>query len=111
MRLLAAMLEKVSSPKKIHLFDVGDKVVYTNDFGMCWGVKTITAQCTRTYDLWGVPEVLPTYHYEGSETPWFSVPQKNFTKATKEDLVAHDSGDTTYFQKKYGFKLDDLFGC
>lgn len=88
-----------------HKFNIGDKVVFTNDFGVCWGVKTISAQDERN----GVP----TYHYEGSETPWFSVSEQNFVKATPEDIQAQARGDDHYFQTTHGFQptLDQLGGC
>lgn len=81
-------------------FNVGDKVVYTNEYGVCWGVKTITSlepPLTEGYS--------PRYHYEGSDTPWYSVEEERFTLADAEDLLwAKDSKrHDMRFQKKYGF--------
>lgn len=96
-----------------HQFKVGDKVIYTNDFGVCWGVKIII-HCaifptTRHED--GPQE--PRYHYEGTDTPWFPVAERNLTQATAEDLAHHDKGDDDYFQRKHGFQptLEQLGGC
>jgi hypothetical protein len=92
-------------------FKVGDKVVMTNDFGVCWGVKTILDLGERTN--------MPTYGYEDSDTPWFQVNERNFDLADESDIIK--AGDTRlnqtcnweYFQKKYGFKptLYQLGGC
>lgn len=91
-----------------HQFNVGDLVVYTNDFGVCWGVKTITALDERTGQ--------PTYHYEGSDTPWYSVNERNFVKADVEDRVMDLWGGShkdDFFQEKHGFTptLEQLGGC
>lgn len=92
-----------------HKYQVGDKVIYTNDFGVCWGVKTITSLEYRATTRDDNGPQRPTYHYEGTETPWFSVDEKNFTLADVEDLTADDE----FLQTKYGFKptLDQLGGC
>ena len=85
-------------------FAVGDRVVYTNDFGVCWGVKTVTELDTRGHG--------PTYHYEGSDTPWFSVDEKNFAPANKSDIFAHDHGYDWYFQKyEWTPTLEQMGGC
>jgi len=88
-----------------HKFSIGDKVVFTNDFGVCWGVKTITEQEKRCG--------APTYHYEDSETPWFSTNERNFILATTEDIHAQERSDDHYFQTTHGFQptLDQLGGC
>ena len=66
-------------------FAVGDKVVYTNNFGVCWGVKVITALDSRTYDLWGETHTVPTYHYADTDTPWFAIDEKNFVLADADN--------------------------
>lgn len=88
-----------------HKFKAGDQVVYTNDFGVCWGVKTITALYERTGG--------PTYHYKDSDTPWFSVSENNFTLATPDDLRAQEDGDSDYFQRAHGFTptVEQMGGC
>lgn len=88
-----------------HKFSIGDQVVYTNPFGVCWGVKTITALDERSGR--------PTYHYEGSDTPWFSVGEENFKPASAADMAAHHAGDDTYFQETHGFTptIEQLGGC
>lgn len=82
-----------------HRFKVGDKVIFTNDFGVCWGVKTITALDERTGK--------PTYHYEPTETPWFSTNEIHLTPATAEDLTA----TAEQLQQKYGFTPTEWYGC
>ena len=93
-----------------HLFKAGDRVVYTNSFGVCWGVKTLTSQeppYTEGHE--------PRYHYEGSDTPWYSVGQSSFKPADAEDLewakdgLRHDDR----FQQKHGFTptIEQLGGC
>lgn len=87
-------------------FGVGDKVIFTNDFGVCWGVKTISSLDERSGK--------PTYHYAESDTPWFSVSQDNFVLADDDDLLRVDyRSNWVYFQEKYGWKptLDQLGGC
>jgi len=87
-------------------FAVGNKVIFTNDFGVCWGVKTIIALDERTGK--------PTYHYADSDTPWFSVHEDNLVEADSDDLERPDvSENWSYFQEKYGWKptLEQLGGC
>lgn len=89
-----------------HQYKIGDKVVFTNDFGVCWGVKTIIELDERSGE--------PTYHYEGSDTPWFSVDEINFTLADEEDLTRLDADQNwDYFQEKYGYELlpEEMGGC
>lgn len=89
-----------------HRFAVGDSVVYTNDFGVCWGVKTIIELDERSGE--------PTYHYAGSDTPWFSVSERNLAPADEEDLLHLDIDQHwDYFQKKHGFELlpEEMGGC
>jgi hypothetical protein len=86
-------------------FNVGDKVVFVNDFGVCWGVKTVTALDERTNR--------PTYHYAESDTPWCSVGEENFILADAEDLTVDINENWNFFQKKYGWKptVEQLGGC
>lgn len=92
-----------------HKFKVGDKVIFTNDFGVCWGVKTITSLTYRPTTRDDAGPRRPCYHYEGSDTPWFPVDERNLTLATKEDL----SASSEELQKKYGFTptIEQLGGC
>lgn len=82
-----------------HKYSVGDRVVYVNDFGVVWGIKTIIELDERTNK--------PTYYYEGSETPWYSVNEENFVAPEPEDFNLDAAG----LQEKYGFKPTDYFGC
>jgi hypothetical protein len=89
-----------------HKFNINDKVIFTNDFGVCWGVKTIIELDERCGK--------PTYHYADSDTPWFSVYENNFVLADEEDLKRLDFRENwDYFQTKYGWKptLEQLGGC
>lgn len=80
-------------------YAVGDKVVFVNDFGVVWGIKTIIGLDERTNK--------PTYYYEGSDTPWFSVNENNLIRPDAEDFdLSRDE-----LQVKYGFKPTDYFGC
>lgn len=97
-----------------HKFNVGDQVVFTNCFGVCWGVKKITSLEWRptTRDDEGPQK--PCYHYEDTDTPWYPVDEDHLTLATEEDLVM-DKKDylerNSYFQRRYGFTPTDYFGC
>lgn len=89
-----------------HRFAIGDKVVFTNTFGVCWGVKTITALDERTGR--------PTYHYTPTDTPWFSTDEQHLTIADHDDLVMDMWGlehKWSYFQDKYGFIPTEWYGC
>ena len=47
-------------------YNIGDKVIYTNSYGVCWGEKTIIGLDTRNNK--------PTYFLRDSGNPeWFSV--------------------------------------
>lgn len=87
-----------------HKYKVGDKVVFTNCFGVCWGVKTITALDEHNG---------PTYHYTPTDTPWFSTNEEHLTLADEDDIKASLSGDESfsYFQSKYGFMPTETYGC
>ena len=82
-----------------HKFKIGDKVVYTNIFGVCWGVKTIS----QLSDMFNKP----SYFHEGTETPWYAVDEEHYTLAAPEDLTA--SSDE--LQLKYGFTPTEWYGC
>lgn len=92
-----------------HRYKVGDKVIFTNDFGVCWGVKTITALALRPTTRDDAGPQRPCYHYEGSDTPWFPTYERNLSLATEEDLKASAED----LQKKYGFipTIEQLGGC
>lgn len=88
-----------------HRFAIGDKVVFTNIFGVCWGVKTITELDERHG---------PTYHFEPTDTPWFSTPESNLQLADTEDLIMDQWGfdkKWEFFQQKYGFTPAETYGC
>ena len=82
-----------------HRFKVGDQVIFTNDFGVCWGIKTITALDERCNK--------PTYHYEPTDTPWFSTDEYHLTLAEPEDF----SLSPQELQLKYGFTPTEWYGC
>lgn len=76
----------------VHKFEVGQNVVYVNDYGLCWGVKTITELTERAGQ--------PCYHYEGSDTPWYAVEEKNLRAAAAGD----EGASNQELQAKYGFE-------
>jgi hypothetical protein len=67
-----------------HKFPIGAKVIFTNEFGMCFGVKTVTGHDQRGGR--------PTYHYEPTDTPWFPTDEANLTLADTQDLIVDRSG-------------------
>ena len=83
-----------------HKYQEGDKVVFTNEFGVCWGVRTITGLCDP-YTEGGEPR----YFIEPTDCPWFSTAESTLTKAGDRDIVVDQmSGPLrdAYFQKTYG---------
>ena len=76
-------------------------MVYTNCFGVCWGIRTIIGLDYRNG---------PTYFYAGSDSPWFSVAEEHFQYPDKEDLAVQPT-DLLHFQDKYGFTPTDYGGC
>lgn len=94
--------------KTNHKFSVSDRVVFTNDFGVCWGIRTVLRLDERTGE--------PTYYTTPTDCPWYSVPERNFSPATPEDEEAQKLPDAemrAYFQERYGFKptAEQLGGC
>lgn len=88
-----------------HRFKIGDEVVFTNVFGVCWGVKTITGLDERNG---------PTYFYTPTDTPWFSTDEKHLVPADDEDRRMNNRPEAdawAYFQEKYGFIPSDTYGC
>jgi hypothetical protein len=53
-------------------FKVGDQVIYTNDYGLCWGLKTI--ERLDPPDKWG-----HLYYITPTDTPWMYVREPNLT--------------------------------
>lgn len=52
-------------PTEQHKFKPGDRVIYTNGFGVNFGEKIVAAVA-----LW---DGIPRYYYEGTDTPWYPV--------------------------------------
>jgi hypothetical protein len=67
-----------------HSFPVGAKVIFTNDYGVCFGVKTVTGHAERSGK--------PTYHYTPTDTPWFPTDEANLTLADAQDLIVDRVG-------------------
>ena len=88
-RIAAAETQKLD-----YRFAIGDQVIYTNAFGVCFGVKVITGRESRNGR--------PCYHYAGSDTPWFAVDQGQLQLATDEDLHL----PLEALQAKYGSASD-----
>jgi hypothetical protein len=57
-------------------FKIGQKVIFTNDYGVCFGEKTITG-IDASSKARGV-----CYFYEPTDTPWFATSEENL-KAVK----------------------------
>lgn len=88
-----------------HKYKPGDKVIFTNIFGVCWGVKTITKLDERNG---------PTYYFEPTDTPWFSTAEEHLQPVTTEDLIMDQWGFEAkwdYFQQRYGFTPTEMYGC
>ena len=98
-----------------HKFKIGDKVIYTNSFGVCWGVKTIKSLETFPVTRNDNGPHIPAYHYEGSDTPWCPTQEDRFVPADAQDLEwAKDANrHDQRFQDKYGFTptIEQLGGC
>jgi len=75
-----------------HKYNIGDNVIYTNEFGVCFGVKTITEQGTDAHGL-------PGYKYDGSSPAWWFTNESRFALATDKDLKFTPE----QLQKRYGF--------
>ncbi len=82
-----------------HKFKISDKVIYTNDFGVWWGVKIIEQLDKRSGK--------PTYFHKDTDTPWFSIEEDHYQLAEPEDLTASSAN----LQKKYGFVPTEWYGC
>lgn len=91
--------------KRTHKFKVGDKVIFTNIFGVCWGVKTITG---LTFTHWSTEDnKAPAYDITPTDTPWFPCEEKYLVKATKKDLTS----SIEELRARYGFVPTEYFGC
>lgn len=77
-------------------FAPGEQVIYTNDYGVCWGLRTVKA-----LDVW--EDGLPRYYIEPTDSPWCSVSEKNLVKADPEDLHVAWYMGADFLQKKYGW--------
>lgn len=86
---------------QVYKFALGDRVVYTNEFGVCWGVKTITAHSEA--GMRRQPYTLrPAYQYEGTDTPWCPVEETRLRPATLEDITHSTDRTLSWFQEQYG---------
>lgn len=84
-----------------HKYNIGDKVIYTNEFGVCFGIKEIiqvTFKKKRDSDIY-----VEKYVYKNQGSFWFSNDVKYFTTPTEEDLIKNKKCDLQHFQNKYGF--------
>ena len=50
-------------------FKVGDVVIYTNDYGVCWGCHMILEVEYDKIRGW-------LYYIDPTETPWYGVPER-----------------------------------
>jgi hypothetical protein len=51
-------------------FNTGDKVIYTNEFGVCWGEKTVTGIAPLDHPL---SKYGPHYFIAPSDSSWCPV--------------------------------------
>ena len=103
MKFLWQRSEQGSKPSVRHKFKAGDVVIFVNDFGVVWR-WTISER--TTYERY-TGEVIPAYHHEGTQTPWFPTEETRLRKATKADLTASDAE----LQQRYGFTPTEWYGC
>ena len=59
-------------------FRVGDRVTFTNDYGVEFPGKTITGS-ERWDGKWEGASVGLRYFFAPTDAPWFSVPARNLT--------------------------------
>lgn len=64
------MSDAIAPPK----YKVGDRVIWTNDYGVNWGVRTIKEVLEP--DKWS-----NRYHIDPTDTPWMYVREKNLEPA------------------------------
>lgn len=88
---------------KTHKFSIGDKVIYVNIFGVVyfWTINGLT-----TWDKVD-GTIVPAYHHENTQTPWFPTEEKLLRWATKKDLKLTQ----LELQAKYGFTPTEWYGC
>lgn len=72
LRTFDALSEALPFPK----FQIGDKVVYTNDYGVSFRDKTITGV---EIDSDSLHPVVIRYFYEPHDAYWYSAMERNFT--------------------------------
>lgn len=53
-------------------FTIGDTVLYTNDYGVDLGRRTIVGVARTTYGV--------AYYLAPTDTPWFAVPERELSK-------------------------------
>ncbi|MCA1807450.1 MAG: hypothetical protein LC687_06360 [Actinobacteria bacterium] len=102
------------NPGSKHKYAVGDLVVFTNEFGVCWGVVKIAELAEGFTEADG-----PRYHYVNSDTPWYPTSEKNLTPADTQDKcidmlkASHRDMWWWYFNSKYGWTPtpEQLGGC
>lgn len=83
-------------------YNLGQQVIYTNEYGVCFGIKRVIY---RVYDNGKCK-----YIYENSVTPWHPVEEERFTIPDDNDIfVGNNIGlNNGYFQKKYGFDATNI---
>ena len=59
------------------LFKIGQKVIYINDYGVCWGEKEVIGIDNSWYGL----DSSPRYYIEPTEAYWFPVNERNLRAA------------------------------
>tara|TARA_R110000868_G_scaffold373560_1_gene637760 strand:- start:109 stop:312 length:204 start_codon:yes stop_codon:yes gene_type:complete len=59
-----------------HVFQVGDKVTFTNDQGVKFPGKTVTGS---EFWEWSHSPTVQRYFFAPTDAPWCSVPARNLT--------------------------------
>jgi hypothetical protein len=63
-------------------FKVGDRVTFTNDYGLAFKGKTIVGLSQWT---WEGADPQQRYFYAPNDAPWYSVPESSLTLEQEDD--------------------------
>ncbi len=85
-----------TTPVQGHKFNVGDKVVFTNDYGICFGVYTVRAKIPH--------RTVPMYSVGSEDGERVRACDDNLSKADEDDLNIPDAVASDFFREKYGRK-------
>jgi len=60
-------------------YKAGDVVIYTNDYGVCWGERTIVSVADFR---WSGGE--PLYYITPTDSPWCPKPERNLAEPSRD---------------------------